>query len=248
MGFTKLDSGIVNSSIWSESLSTRVLWITILAMSDENGFVFCSIPGLIRAANISQSEFDVACTVLESPDKYSRTPDFEGRRIEKCEGGWIILNFLKYRLHSERVKEQTRDRVRRFRDKKGNVTQGNVTCALPSASASASASLELGKRGCKERKPAQDTMEQRAEAFKIEVFTFQEKYPVTMLDGFFSYWTEPTPSKTKMRFELEKTWEMSRRLVTWASRAQSGPRSVPPAAINNRAVPAAYLQKLRDPV
>ena len=100
----------------------------------------------------------------------------------------------------------------------------------------------------KERKPAQDTIEQRAEAFKIEVFTFQEKYPVTMLDGFFSYWTEPTPSKTKMRFELEKTWEMSRRLVTWASRAQSGPRSVPPAAINNRAIPAAYLQKLWDPV
>ena len=29
------------------------------------------------------------------------------------------------------------------------------------------------------------------------------------------YWTEPNKSCTKMRFELEKTWSLGRRLKTW---------------------------------
>ena len=32
---------------------------------------------------------------------------------------------------------------------------------------------------------------------------------------FLSYWTEPNRSGTKMRFELQKTWETKRRLLTW---------------------------------
>jgi len=54
--------------------------------------------------------------------------------------------------------------------------------------------------------------------FKSEVFEFFEKYPEQMLNKFCNYWTEKNKSKTKMRFELEKTFEISRRLVTWASR------------------------------
>lgn len=34
---------------------------------------------------------------LEGPDQYSRTEDFDGRRIEKTSGGWKILNYQKYR-------------------------------------------------------------------------------------------------------------------------------------------------------
>jgi len=32
---------------------------------------------------------------------------------------------------------------------------------------------------------------------------------------FVSYWTEPNKSKTKVRWELEKTWDMKRRVGTW---------------------------------
>ena len=53
--------------------------------------------------------------------------------------------------------------------------------------------------------------------FKSEVFEFLEKYPEKMLNAFCSYWTEPNKSKTKMRFELQKTFEIGRRLVTWAN-------------------------------
>lgn len=143
MSFCKLDSGIVNSSIWSENLATRILWITILAMSDENGFVPTSIPGLIRAANIPKEDFIIGIKALESPDGYSRTSDYDGRRIKKIEGGWLILNFKKYRERSDIAREKTRERVRKYRDKIKSVTLGNVTETLPSVSASVSASVSV---------------------------------------------------------------------------------------------------------
>lgn len=140
MSYSKLDSGIVNSSIWSEPLATRVLWITMLAMSDENGFVSTSLPGLVRAANIPKEDFISAIKALESPDEYSRTEEYEGRRVEKIEGGWVILNFKKYRERYEVIKKQTRERVQRFRDRNKNVTHGNVTETLSPVSVSSSSS------------------------------------------------------------------------------------------------------------
>ena len=144
MGFTKLDSGIVDSSIWSEPNATRVVWITMLAKSDQNGYVACSYPGLLRASNVTKEEFEIAIEALESPDKYSRTQDFEGRRIEKIEGGWLILNHEKYRLHNDLQREKTKERVKKYRElkKECNALQPlrNVTVTLPSVSVSVSAS------------------------------------------------------------------------------------------------------------
>ena len=35
--------------------------------------------------------------------------------------------------------------------------------------------------------------------------------------AFIDYWTEPNKSQSKMRFELERTWHLSRRLSRWAN-------------------------------
>ncbi len=55
---------------------------------------------------------------------------------------------------------------------------------------------------------------EKEQNFKNEVLQFS--YPKEMLNEFILYWTEPNKSKTKMRYELEKTWDTSRRLATWA--------------------------------
>lgn len=61
---------------------------------------------------------------------------------------------------------------------------------------------------------------EKEEIFSSEVNLFLE-YPATMREKFIRYWTEPNKSKTKMRFQLEKTWDTKRRLETWASRDKS---------------------------
>jgi intein/homing endonuclease len=40
-------------------------------------------------------------------------------------------------------------------------------------------------------------------------------FPHEMRKEFIEYWTEPSKSGTKMRFELEKTWDLKRRLHRW---------------------------------
>jgi len=61
--------------------------------------------------------------------------------------------------------------------------------------------------------------EERKEAFRAEIFAkgYLAKYSSDMLNRFFNYWTEPNPSKTKMKFQMQQTWELSGRLATWNS-------------------------------
>jgi len=63
-----------------------------------------------------------------------------------------------------------------------------------------------------------ELIKKREIKFKSEVYEFAEKYPEVMLDKFCNYWTEKNKSGTKMRWELERVFEISRRLATWASR------------------------------
>lgn len=56
---------------------------------------------------------------------------------------------------------------------------------------------------------------QRELAFKEQVFA-EKSFPKKMLEEFFEYWSEPNrAAQPKMRFELEKTWHLHRRLARW---------------------------------
>ena len=96
MGYTKLFTEIVASSIWDEDDKTRLVWITMLAMKDRRHFVRGTTRYLALAARVTLEECGNALGKLLSPDAKSRTPDNEGRRIIEEPGGWIILNGDKY--------------------------------------------------------------------------------------------------------------------------------------------------------
>lgn len=56
--------------------------------------------------------------------------------------------------------------------------------------------------------------------FQREVCAYGDKYPQELLEAFFNYWSETNRAGTKMRFELERTWDTARRLATWARKEQ----------------------------
>lgn len=89
----------------------------MLAMCDSKGFVASSYSGLVRAANISEDEFNSSIAILEGPDSDSRSPEFDGRRIEKRDGGWQVLNYQKYRNFSLKATETERKGFYRERQK-----------------------------------------------------------------------------------------------------------------------------------
>jgi hypothetical protein len=118
-GYTKLFHSIVTSTIWQADDKTRIVWITLLALSDKDGMVEGSVPGLARVAGVSVEDCVRALENLQKPDKYSRSPEHEGRRIEPEDGGWLILNRAKYqyKLSTEDRRERDRIRQQRHRDR-----------------------------------------------------------------------------------------------------------------------------------
>jgi len=97
MSFTKLFSSITESTIWCERDPIRLTWITMMAMADRKGRVFGSLPGLAHRARVSLEDAAAAIEKFLQPDEYSRTRDFDGRRVEVIDGGWRLLNYFKYR-------------------------------------------------------------------------------------------------------------------------------------------------------
>ena len=65
----------------------------------------------------------------------------------------------------------------------------------------------------------------RKDSFYQSLVPFVGKYPKEMIRAFFDYWSELNKSETKMRYELEKTWELPRRLSTWANRERMPPKA-----------------------
>jgi hypothetical protein len=105
--------------------STRIVWITMLAMVDRLGNVHASVPGLAHRARVSVDECREALETLESPDPDSRTKAHDGRRIRAFEGGWELLNHAKYRAiqNEESVRQSKREHMQRKREEwKSNST------------------------------------------------------------------------------------------------------------------------------
>lgn len=62
------------------------------------------------------------------------------------------------------------------------------------------------------------SIEERKLEFAQTLNTYLEVYNKETIDKFVAYWTEPNKSNTKFRYELEKTWDLQRRLNTWVER------------------------------
>jgi hypothetical protein len=62
-----------------------------------------------------------------------------------------------------------------------------------------------------------NNIDKAKEKFKTELSEFVEVYGRDVCNNFFLYWTELNSSKTKMKFQLQKTFEISKRLNTWGN-------------------------------
>lgn len=138
MSFVKLDEGILMSTLWVDHDATRV-FVTALLMArpkeitepldqydvyklEKTGFVVppgkyglinASGQGIVRMSGLAYEPGMEALARLGDEDAESRTADFGGRRLVRVSGGYIALNFQKYRdkdstnaLRQERYRER----------------------------------------------------------------------------------------------------------------------------------------------
>jgi hypothetical protein len=133
---------MLDSSLWVDRLA-REIFITALLMAEPielrepmvvlssagvpaihfkevppgwYGFVPAAGPGIIRRAGIEDKSAKIALDRLGEPDYQSRNPDWSGRRMVRVAGGFIILNFDKYRTKDHTAAE----RARRYRERQAS--------------------------------------------------------------------------------------------------------------------------------
>ncbi len=123
-GFTKLFGSITESSVWCEDDKTLRVWMAMMARSNAEGIVEASVPGFASLCRMSVEDFERRVEILSSPDKHSRTPDHEGRRITAVQGEWQILNHLAYRDRGQGQDGGRAPYMREYR-KRAPVTRNN---------------------------------------------------------------------------------------------------------------------------
>jgi len=139
MSYSKLFSSLVHSSLWTEQDHVRILFITLLAIADREGYCYGSRRGLERLAMIDPDHIDDRdpWSALMSPDPDSsdllRNPENEGRRIEEVPGGFRIINFVYYRSlrNEDDRREQNREAQRRHRAKVNQPPSAKVSPDQP---------------------------------------------------------------------------------------------------------------------
>lgn len=164
MPFVKLDTGILDSTLWIDR-TAREVFITALLMAEPYeltapvdqynieslelsgwqvpagwyGLVKAAAVGIVHRAKVSEADGFDALKRLGSPEPGSRSPDYGGRRLVRIEGGFIVLNFQKYRDRDYTAA----DRARRYRERKSTRDGRDDTRDITQAEAEA----EANKKG-----------------------------------------------------------------------------------------------------
>src|SRR6266496_609234 len=91
--WTPIFSKIVDSSLWSEPDFVVKIFLTMLAKKDADQVVRANAYMIGQWARKTEAEALEALKILSSPDTRRLEPQAnEGRRIERVEGGWRMLN------------------------------------------------------------------------------------------------------------------------------------------------------------
>ena len=123
----------------------------------------------------------------------------------------ICINFLDKQLKEFKKVSNKRSEAANKRWKKRSDNQLVNANALQLESTSNAIREE--KRREEERK--EESILIRETEFKNSLKQFLEFYPKDLLNNFYLYWTEKKPKGRKMRFEMEKTFDVKRRLERW---------------------------------
>ena len=65
---------------------------------------------------------------------------------------------------------------------------------------------------------SEDNLKKKESELKESIEPFIPIYGKDICNNFYLYWSEPNKSKTKLRYEMEKTWDVERRLANWVNR------------------------------
>lgn len=164
--YTPVFSKIVDSSLWSEPDFVVKIFITMLAKKDADMVVRGNAYNIANWSKKTEQEVLQALEILSSPDTRRLEPQpHEGRRIQRVEDGWLILNGQHYQNLMRKVHRNAyqAEKQREYRSKKSK-KEDNGSGPLPGEQAAVKA-YERGDDAEFDRLAAKGT-EKRSKALK----------------------------------------------------------------------------------
>ncbi len=261
-GYSKLDCGIVDSSLWEMPHEYLRVWIAMLSKTDATGYVRVSPPAMARLCHLNREEFDTIIEAYCAPDPESRTEDYEGRRLAKVEGGWQILNYLKYR-EGLKQPDSSAGRMRKFREKR-KCDGSTVTVTVGDGYAEAEAKADANAKKENPKKDSCSEPESKPSDSKPADPVVGE-FPISgepniwyLKKSKMQEWTKVYGQQCDVRSELIKakqwlidnpvrrktTKGMTRFLNTWLQNAINSNRAALPAGVTRPETPEDVQRRL----
>jgi hypothetical protein len=125
-----LCNGLVDSSIWEEPDHVFRVFMAMMSLKDADHVVRYDGYKLAKRIHMREEMDKVldALKILSSPDNKRPGQEFDGRRIEAVEDGWLLLNGEKYRelAKNEMRKVRQRKAAKAYRDRKKQKQKGPI--------------------------------------------------------------------------------------------------------------------------
>ena len=206
---------------WADKPGMLELWVRLLLMADRDGVVVTTESELARHCRVSRQQMRTMLINQESTKNITKTST---KGATKNATKITICNWALYQ--QSQTREQPREQPTEQPREQPIINQEGTSIPISSPSESKHNIENIEKEtpsieGVK-KDGDESPLSKRQDKFYWELVPYLEtkggQYPKEMIKAFYSYWSEPNRSKTKMRCELQQTWELPRRLETWASK------------------------------
>ena len=212
-GYVKLHRQLIDWEWFADSATVHVMtYLMITANWKEAKWMGVTIP---PGATVTSREKIAAHTGLSEKQVRLALDKLEkGRVIERDRAGKgqlvTLVNWAKYQGDDD---EQGRQRASNRAGR--GPTKGQQLGRQR-------AGIEEGKEG-EEGKNGRISVAERQSAFRTRCAEIYKAGPIlepAEAKRFFDYWTETNPKGTRMRFEMERTFDVKLRMTNWASRVR----------------------------
>jgi hypothetical protein len=92
MATKRLNSLILNSSLWEKPYYTRIVYMTMLFLKNREGIVAENFEFIKNAANVTEFELTASLDDLKSMNIYNRDMRYCGKLIEETKVGYKMLD------------------------------------------------------------------------------------------------------------------------------------------------------------
>lgn len=216
-GYIKLHRQLLDWEWWDDSKMVQI-WVYFLLRANYQDSVWhgITIPSGSFIASLDMISKDTHLSVREVRTCLNKLKT-TGEVTIKTTNRYSIITICKYDIYqfvnddsdkpNDTLPDKQETSKRQTRDKQATTDNNNKEYKETKE--------EIIKENTNVSKKKDFSLDKAREDLKSSIKPYVDKYGKDMCNDFFEYWSEPTQNGKKMRYQLERTWEIGRRLARW---------------------------------